>query len=275
MALRYNRILYVDWEDRIWSHGDGSFYRYFNLVDLPYLTTAEQIPRGLEVFPPFWTRGLGLPADEWIHKLKNQLVFDPQEGKHFEPVWVHPGVGFRAYDFGQLPKHLRLTAETTVQIKPMLEKVPKDLPVVHLRGTDRPMSEEQWEAVRQAAPTACVISDDAALARRWLNESPNSVLLSDTLVEGNVASHKTDAKSLQRYGLSKHQMNIRLLADFMILAVAKEAHTLIEQSVFFKMARLFGACGGVEALLQESPPERYIQGAQFRSWGTIPSPSSV
>jgi hypothetical protein len=246
--LRYNRIIYVDWEDRIWSHGAGGFYRYFDLVDLPHVTSADQIPNDLEVFPPFWTRGLGLPAGEWVHKLKDELVFDPQEGRHYEPVWVHPGVGFRAFDFEQLPKHLRLKPEVAAELRPLLASAPADLPVVHLRGTDRALSEESWQAVRLAAPVACILSDDAALVKRWLEESPESVVLSDTLVSGSVAGHKLDPQTLNQMGLDKYRMNVRLLADFIVLASAKEAHGLNEQSVFFSMARLFGACNGVPAL---------------------------
>lgn len=247
-ALLYNRILYVDWNDRIWSHGNGGFYRYFQLVDLPHVTSVDEIPDKLEVFPRFWTRALGMPADEWMHKIKDDLVFDPAQGRHYEPVWVHPGVGFRAYDFVQLPKHLRLTPEVSADLHALLANVPAHLPVVHLRGTDRPMSEDRWQVLREAAPAACVVSDDASLARRWLDESPQSVLLSDTLAEGQSAGHKLDLQSLQQLGLDKHRMNIRLLADFVVLAAAKEAHALSDQSVFFTMARLFGACGGVPAL---------------------------
>ena len=264
LALQCERVLYVDWEDRIWSHGDGGFSRYFDLVDMCYVTAPDEIPHKLPVFPPFWTRGLGLPADEWIHKVKDEVEFDLSKVNPPEPVWVHPGVGFRAYDFPQLAKHLRLSRESSLEIMPLLECALDDLPLVHLRGTDRPMSEERWAVVRKAAPVACVISDDAALARRWMIESPSSVLLSTTLVEDKAAGHKLDAKSLAAYGLSKHAMNIRLLADFLILAGAKVAHALNEDSVFFSMARLFGACGGVAALLQPAPAAIRVMGANIR-----------
>jgi hypothetical protein len=264
MALQHERVLFVDWDDRIWSHGEGGFFRYFDLVDLCYVTTAEAIPRTMAVFPPFWTRGFGLPADEWIHKVKDEVCVDLQHIKAAEPVWVHPGIGFRAFDFNQLPMHLRLSSQAAQEVTPLLDSAIDGLPVVHLRGTDRPMSEARWAAARQAAPVACVISDDVALVRRWMLESPQSVLLSNTLVEDKAAGHKLDGTALARYGLSKHAMNIRLLADFLILAKAAEAHALNEESVFFKMARLFGACGGVERVLLPAPDPIHIQGAFIR-----------
>lgn len=264
LAVQNQRVLFVDWDDRIWSHGEGGFFHYFDLVDLCYVTSAEAIPRAMPVFPPFWTRGLGLPADEWIHKVKDEVVFDLQKINPSEPVWVHPGVGPRTFDFNQLPLHLRLRTEAAHQIAPLLNSVVEGLPVVHLRGTDRPMSEMRWAAVRKAAPVACVISDDLALARRWMKESPQSVLLSNTLVGDKAAGHKLDGTALARYGLSKQAMNIRLLADFLILANATEAHALNEESLFFNMARLFGACGGVDKLMQPAPEAIHIQGAYIR-----------
>jgi predicted SAM-dependent methyltransferase len=271
-ALRYNRVLHVDWEDRIWSHGNGGFHRYFDLVDLPYVSSVAQIPAGLDVFPSFWQRGMGLPADEWIYKLKDELIFDPQEGRHYESVWVHPGIGFRAYDFAQLPLHLRLSAAAATEIKPLLAVAPSNLPVVHLRGTDRPLSEERWAVLRQIAPVACVVSDDQSLVRRWLQESPESVVLSDTLVESQGGGHKLDPKSLGKVGLDKHRMNIRLLTDFIVLAGAKEAHALNEQSIFFSMARMFGACGGVPALFESVPAPTKVDNVLIRVTQSVAHP---
>ena len=59
-------------------------------------------------------------------------------------------------------------------------------------------------------------------------------------------------------------MNIRLLADFLILAAAPQAYALNEDSVFFSMARLFGACGGVAAVLQPAPAAIRFMGAEIR-----------
>jgi hypothetical protein len=264
IAVQNHRVIYVDWEDRIWCHGSGGFFSYFDLVDICYVTSDLDIPRELPVFPPFWTRGLGLPADEWIHKVKDEVVFDLQSSAPDQPVWVHPGVGFRAYDFNLFPKHLRLNTEVAVEILPLLARAIDELPVVHLRGTDRPMSEERWASLRASAPVASVISDDLSLAKRWMAESPQSVLLSDTLVAEKAAGHKLDAGTLGNYGLTKHAMNIRLLADFLILARAKTAYALNAESVFFSMARLFGACGGVEPLFQPAPVAIRIMGAYIR-----------
>lgn len=259
LALRYRRILYVDWNDRIWSHGSGGFYRYFDLVDLPYVTAAEQMQPNLRVIPAFWAQGMKLPADDWVYRFKGKLIFDDK--LNFDPMrtdfkgsaWVHSGVGFRAFNLPKLVRHLRLSAEAAVAIAPLLEAIPVDLPVVHLRGTDRPVDQERWQVLRKAAPVACVVSDDVRLVQRWLEESPDSILLSDTLVTCQSGGHKLGPDEIAQHGFDKFRMNIRLLADFITLAAAKEAHALNEKSLFFKMARRFGGCGGVSSLLQRAP----------------------
>lgn len=255
IALRFNRTLYVDWRDRIWTHDDSDFYRYFKLVGIPHLTSTDIIPKDASVYPVFWKRGFDMPADEWMYEVRSWVEFDPLEasrtlGTHFEDVWVVPGLGSRSYDFTELAKHLRLTEETVQQVAPFLPETPTTLPVVHLRGTDRAVPEGAWDRLRQAAPVALVLSDDKALADRWMAESPESLLSSGSRVAGSVAGHKLSAAELQKHGLTKHEMNIQLIADFLLLASAAEAYALNEESLFFKMARLFSGVGGAAKIVR-------------------------
>jgi hypothetical protein len=113
------------------------------------------------------------------------------------------------------------------EVKDQIPLVKFDLPLVHLRGTDRKHTEEQWEALREKAPVAMVISDDATLVERWMKDSPDSKLLSKP-VKGYTHKMLT----------SKHKSNIALLTDFIALAQAPEAYALNQESLFFKMARI-------------------------------------
>lgn len=253
IALHYNRILFVDWGDRIWSHDERNFYSYFDLVGVPYVVSAQQIPSALDTYPAFWTRGFGMPCDEWIYNVKGYLSFDATLRNHHEPVWIHPCIGPRYYDFGRLPSQLRFKPEIAAEVAALIKDVPSDLPVVHLRGTDRAVPEGRWEELRKAAPTAVVVSDDAELAQRWLHESPDSRVVTDTMapVGGNqIGTHKADPVTLKQRGHDKHGLNLRLLADFILMARAPQAHAINEKSVFFTMARFFGKCGGVEAIFR-------------------------
>jgi len=220
-AKLYNRILYVDWTDTIWKDG---FYRYFHLVDLPHVTQVTDIDETLTVYPSFWKHKLMLPANEWAHDIKEQLKFEPTVGKHYERVWVHSGVSFRAYNMPELSMHLRLNSDIAEAIEP----TDFDIPVVHLRGNDRSFTEEQWKELREKAPTAMVVSDDIKLVERWLKESPSSTVLSYPK-EG--VYHKTITPT-------KHDMNMAVLRDFIAISKAKEAYALNDKSIFLKMARI-------------------------------------
>lgn len=253
LALKYNRVLCVDWSDRIWTHDHRGFYDYFTFVDLPHVTSVQNIPARLDVFPRFWRGGPGLQTDEWLYKVKDDVACDFEHGIRPEPIWVHSGIGHRTYDFVRLPKHLRLTRQAVEEIQPLIERSPDDAPVVHLRGTDRGGDRDKLKELLSKAPKAAVISDDQTLVDEWMSASPDSVLLTDTTVTGDQAGHKMDHAALTSQGLSKHQMNIRLIADFIILARAPEAHAINEESLFFSMARLFGACNGVAQLFESYP----------------------
>jgi hypothetical protein len=221
-AKRFNRVLYIDWTDNIWKEG---FYRYFHFAGVPYIERLSDIDESATVWPSFWRHKLMLPANNWVHDQpwKDANQFNPMEGNHWEDVWVQTNNGFRQWDTKDLSLHLRLNKKTISEIG----GVPVDLPVAHLRGTDRKFEEDGWAALREKAPIARVISDDATLAKRWMDESPKSIMQSQP-IEG--VTHKT-------IGGQKHKMNIALLRDFLTLSRAPEAFALNEASTFFKQAR--------------------------------------
>ena len=256
MALHYNRILCIDWSDRIWSHDERNFYSYFDLVGVPYVTSVGQIPSQLETYPAIWQGDLGRLADEWLYDRKSEIAFDATERNHHQPVWVYPGIGHRYYDFVRLHSQMRFRPEIAAEISTMIADVPTSLPVVHLRGTDRSFPDGRWEELRRAAPVAIVVSDDSALVARWLADSPGSMMVSETLapnIAGGgaaVGTHKTDPQMLKDQGFDKHRLNLRLLADFIVMARAPQAYAINQESLFFSMSRFFGQCGGVEPIFR-------------------------
>jgi hypothetical protein len=194
----------------------------------------KDIPVSSSVYPEFWKNKLMLPANSWVYDMQGALAFEPQKSLHYEDVWVHPGIGYREYDFYQLPKNLRLNADVAEEIRSRL--VEFDLPIVHLRGTDRAVSEEKWAELREKAPVAWVLSEDKALIDRWMQESPESKVFSSA--KEGVTHFSTD--------VDKHEMNLAVLTDFFTIASAKDAYALNDESLFFSMARVFRDCGGVK-----------------------------
>ena len=238
VSLKYNRTLIVDWNDRIWKEG---FYRYFWFEDIPEPAAVEG-----EIWPRWWKDALAKPAGDWIYKLRDELTFDIERADPYAGVWVHPGIGIRTYNFGILARHWRLTDDCKEHVLEHLKGVP-DLPVVHLRGTDREFKEERFEELVGLVPKAAVVSDDEGLVQRWMQRCPESVVVTKRFVSNKIGGHRVNEWELPD-GLTKHQMNLDLIADFMTLACAKEAHALNEESLFCKMAVLYGKCGGPKAM---------------------------
>ena len=235
-SLRYNRTLYVDWTDDIWGN---SFYDYFYFEGLPYIDDYRKIPKGSSVYPHFWNHKLMLPANVWVYDIKDQLVFDISKCNDFSDVWVQPGIGYREYNIPLLLKHLRIRPDIvdSVYTEPIT-----DLPVVHLRGTDRSFTDEDWARCRQLAPTAYVLSDDTKLIDRWKSESPDSIIISKPMADVTHFSTNVD----------KHQYNLDLLREFYILASAGEAYALNEKSLYFNMSRTMGSCSQYKSLFNKS-----------------------
>lgn len=234
-ALRYNRTLYVDWTDDIWG---TSFYDYFYFEGLPYIDDYRKIPKGSTVYPHFWNHKLMLPANTWVYDMKDQLVFDISKTKEFADVWVQPGIGYREYDMPLLVKHLRVRPDIVehVYTEPLT-----DLPVVHLRGTDRTFTNDDWERLRNDAPTAYVLSDDTTLIERWMNDSPDSIVISKP--QANITHFSTN--------VDKHQYNLDLLHEFYILGSANVAYALNQDSLYFKMSRMMCSCDGFKTMFNK------------------------
>ena len=238
MALRFNRTLYVDWNDTIWSEG---FYKYFYFEDVPYITSQKEIPNYLDVYPSFWQHKLMLPGNNWLYDMKDDLLLDPMKGYNFQDVWVHPGIGYREYNLVLLSKHMRVNKEIA---KKIVTKPITDLPLVHLRGTDRKVDEYKWQELREKAPAAVVLSDDKTLIDRWMKESPKSRLFSKPKANVNHFTVKD---------INKHEMNLALLRDFFALASATEAHALNIESQYFIMARMLGKMPDYEKMFTGNP----------------------
>jgi hypothetical protein len=238
MALRHNRTLYVDWTDKIWNEG---FYRYFhfdNVASVEYLHQVQQHETTDNVYPKHWQHKLMLPANSWVYDIKDQLIFDSNKEYNFHDIWVHCGIGYREFNMVLLAKHLKVNKD----IVPLITYDIGDLPVVHLRGTDRKHQVSDLNCTLNElylkAPMANVISDDNDLIEQWMKLSPSSIVVSNPTVNINHYSIMAD----------KHAYNIALLKEFFILASAKEAYALNEKSVYFEMARMLGQCNDYKSM---------------------------
>lgn len=245
LSMKFNRTLYVDWTDRIWSKDGETFYTYFHFKDLDYIDSPKKLPKKGAVWPKFWSKILENPVDDYIYALKDQVDLD-LDGYHFEDIWVHSGVGFRRWNFPTLVEKLRFTEETKQEILKRCNGIEADRPVVHLRGTDRMsgVKPQRWQELI-AVERPYIISDDAKLAKEYLQANPGAELVSTTLMNASEGGHRTDSSPYP-----KHEMNLDLLKDFWLLARADRAYGLIEESLFWRMARTFHDFDGHKKVME-------------------------
>jgi len=224
MAVKYNRRLYVDWTDSHWEEG---FYKYFTIDGFD-----DRLPEG-ECYPEFWTGALAKPNGDWAYRVQDLVEFDLKQADGDVPVWVHPNMWYREWNFGTLAKRLKM--KHSFELEKMLDVKPQK--VVHLRGTDKGHNLERFEVLLREHGDAAVLSDDQRLVDQWLKTHKDAWILTDILTNDDRGAHKTGVK-----GKTRHEVNLRVIADFMTLAFAPEAHALIEDSYFFKYARVYGGC---------------------------------
>jgi hypothetical protein len=224
IAVKHNRRLYVDWTDECWVEG---FYRYFSIDGFD-----NRLPEG-KCYPEFWNGALAKPMGRWAYRVEDLVEFDLNKADGDVGVWVHPNIGFRAWNFGTLAKRLKINL--SLELEKMLDVTPQK--VVHLRGTDKGHDLDRFEMLLREHGDAALVSDDLRLVDRWKERYPNALILTDVLSEDGQPSHFVGVN-----GKTRHEVNLRVIADFMTLAFAHEAHALIEDSLFFKMARVYGGC---------------------------------
>jgi hypothetical protein len=132
--------------------------------------------------------------------------------------------------------------------------------MVHLRGTDKAsatdyeeMKSQFREYTKDSNDVACLIADSKELADDWISEFPTSVLFRPNasvfkipkLLDKNGVprgSHLLFPQELKMYGVTKRQLALETMIDFLALSFAQAALGR-KKSLFFETARFFGARG--------------------------------
>jgi hypothetical protein len=254
-ALTHNLMVYVDWRDSIWSHGDENFYTYFEIQNIPQIKSLSEIPEDATYYPEYWkgrieesitqqhcldAKKLGLDIGREIHK----ETFS-------QDVIVLSNVGYRILytDNTFLGKVLR------VRHPRILEKLRHRWNTlklatslgVHLRGTDRYRTKEQklkavqWNVVSAVSGGALngipmvVVSDDRDCFELWKKYFPQSVLASDLSldIDPKKGNHNIGKDTLK---ISKDELNVGALSDFFTLALCSRIYSTHSDSRFAKEA---------------------------------------
>jgi len=220
LAKTRNRALVVNWEDVQFSQ---SFHDFFHIIDLPYAYTVPDAPTYPRIFRHLRNQG----GDWWIYELKDYRIDTANE-----QVIVHSGRGFRSYNWKTLITHLRFTPQTAKEVLDILTKTENllgDLPLVHLRGTDRAWKAEDVHALAENNGIAGILSDDKRAVDAYMSVHPQSVVINTGRDDGKPL-HKTDPS---------RDRNIKMLADFCLLS-KHGTDALNKESLFWRAAKKLG-----------------------------------
>lgn len=215
IAQKRNRILYTNWHD---EHFNDSFWNYFHLVGIPY---TFDYPEG-ETYPRVFEH-LKAPASSWIYDLKDYTL-DQSNAQ----VLVYSSKGTRTFGWGVLTNHLVLTQQTQEEVMSVVYKLSPligNLPLIHLRGTDRKWNKEDVHALAKKYGEAAITSDDNRAIDAY-KEVARAVIIN---------SGREDNQPIHKYNPTRSR-HIKMLADLYLLHKYGKA-CLNEQSVFWRASQ--------------------------------------
>jgi len=250
-AIKYNLQIYVDWTDAIWSHGDESFYKYFDLVNMPTLKSIDDIPADATVYPEYWVGKLKEPFtfDLLNKRTEYNLDLGILNKEYPYDVIVFSSIGNRelypdSEFFGKVfrvihPKILKEVKER--QIKYKLSSTVG----IHIRGTDRVKNQYKREMSIQylalhsitfgslSGKQMVCVSDDKQSFEIWKRFHPQTILFSNESLKqsSTKGNHNTPAEELKT---SKDDMNIEMLIDFFTLASCERVLSTYRDSRFYR-----------------------------------------
>ena len=240
-AQEYKLSIYVDWTDEIWSKEGEDFYKYFSL-DMPTMK-LEDIAN-LSVFPSYWQNKLTekLSEDNW--RIPTSAI-GVLQGTYDADVIVVTCTGVRSIFADQtfFTNVFKIIDERVINEVKRRQKV-YDLQNkwgIHLRGTDRASTlDYKINRITQLGvklvangffnQKTVVVSDDEQYIQIWKQRWHDHPVLTNLVVGGTQGSHRTQTS------ISKDELNVSLLIDFLTLASCSRIFTTAHDSRFAREA---------------------------------------
>ena len=253
-CIRYckenNTNLCVDWEDHVWGGLEFDFYRIFSIEGVKtmrkYKVKEILDKKHPNIQPPCWTP---LKIIHHISKEEMNPIFQGTFQNSFDrvpgDVLVTNGEGLRTYDCRVLIEHLRFKPEIVEILKQRLQHFQRNSLIIHLRGTDRHISEADLEKAVETFNVShlkkYVVTDEKELWDKFKAKVPDAELVNPNpalfrLPSSPHGTHQHFPKLLKENGITKWEMVLDLLTDFTALILADKAGGRAE-STFFYMAR--------------------------------------
>ena len=284
-CIKYNAAICIDWRDYMWGQDKEDFSDYFEIVGIPVVSLATVLSRvtaGAIVNPPAYTYDLLRdPPSQVMHFPEFQSKIDNSCPKQEGDIIVHNSKGLRMWHLSNLIKNIRVAESARKQIIQQLSGLQLPYTSIHLRGTDR-KTETTISYVTSgyavlpphAKVRSYVITDMRVLAEEWIQKNPESRFVNENapvlkIPPGTQGTHMLAAEVLEFYGITKRELNLNTIADFLVIAFASwgAGHG---ESTFTKLASFMrqGGSIGVGKWLNWSP-ERAPLHTQFTTLQTL------
>ena len=284
-CIKYNAAICIDWRDYMWGQDNEDFSDYFEIVGIPVVSLATVLSRvtaGAIVNPPAYTYDLLRdPPSQVMHFPEFQSKIDNSCPKQEGDIIVHNSKGLRMWHLSNLIQNIHVAESARKQIIQQLSGLQMPYTSIHLRGTDR-KTETTISYVTScyavlpphAKVRSYVITDMRVLAEEWIQKNPESRFVNENapvlkIPPGTQGTHMLAAEVLEFYGITKRELNLNTIADFLVIAFASwgAGHG---ESTFTKLASFMrqGGSIGVGKWLNWSP-ERAPLHTQFTTLQTL------
>jgi hypothetical protein len=284
-CIKYKAAICVDWRDYMWGQGTEDFSDYFEIVGIPVVSLATVLSRvtaGAIVNPPAYTYDLlREPPSQVIHFPEFLSKIDNPCPKQEGDIIVHNSKGLRMWHLSNLIQNIRVADSARKQIIQQLSGLQMPYTSIHLRGTDRKTDTTISHVMAgytilppHAKARSYVITDMRMLAEEWIQKNPDSKYVNENaavlkIAPGIQGTHMLAAEVLEFYGITKRELNLNTIADFLVIAFGSwgAGHG---ESTFTKLASFMrqGGSIGVGKWLDWSP-DRASLNPQFSTLLTL------
>jgi hypothetical protein len=284
-CLKYKTAICIDWRDYMWGQGTEDFSDYFEIVGIPVVplsTVLSRLEAGATVNPPAYTYDLLRdPPSQVIHFPEFQSKIDNSCPKQEGDIVVHNSKGIRMWHLNNLIQNIRVAESARPFIIQQLSGLQMPYTSIHLRGTDRKtettianVNEGYSILPPHAKVRTYIITDMSILAEEWIQKYPESRYVNENapvlkIAPGKQGTHMLASEVLEFYGITKRDLNLNTIADFLVIAFASwgVGHG---ESTFTKLATFLrqGGSIGVGKWLDWSPPRAPLN-AQFSTLLTL------
>jgi hypothetical protein len=263
-CLKNDAMLCVDWRDNFWGQGKLDFSDYFDLIDIETISLNDvlnKINNETKIYPAAWNYDEIKSVPNNTHDFNRfVLKFDKELEKIDADVLVNNGHGDRTWFFENIVHNIKFKPDITEIIVNRIKNIKLPYTVVHLRGTDRLNNVSITESIKpgienfeKLAPynksSVYLISDMKGLVDAWREKYPDSMLVLDDYASfkidnvENKGTHMLEKRVLNFYKVTKHELNLDTLTDFVIMAFSDCSVGNNKDSYFTLMAKKLSTYG--------------------------------